>query len=93
MPVVNHGMYVMTRTPVPRIAIIGNAATQTSRTRAHLRRRMDAGIHCLAAWEGEHIVADMLKRARAAGSDATVLGLSWAHLQTREARLRREAKT
>jgi len=43
--------------------------------------------------EGEHVVADMLKRARAAGSDATVLGLSWAHLQTREARLRREAKT
>ena len=42
--------------------------------------------------EGEHIVADMLKRARGAGSDATVLGLSWAHLQAREARLRRETK-
>ena len=42
--------------------------------------------------EGEHIVADMLKRARAGGSDATVLSFAWAHLQAREARLLREAK-
>jgi 2-dehydropantoate 2-reductase len=41
--------------------------------------------------EGEHIVHDMLKRARAAGSDATVLAIAWAHLQAREARLVREA--
>lgn len=35
--------------------------TQATRTRADLRRRMDAGIHCLAAWEGGRIVAyDML---------------------------------
>ena len=41
--------------------------------------------------EGQHIVADMLERARAAGSDGTVLSMAWAHLQAREARLRREA--
>ena len=41
--------------------------------------------------EGDHIVHDMLKRARAAGSDATVLAIAWAHLQAREARLLREA--
>jgi hypothetical protein len=35
-------------------------------------------------------VGDMLARARAAGSDATLLGIAWAHLQTREARLARE---
>jgi GNAT superfamily N-acetyltransferase/acyl carrier protein len=32
-------------------------ATQAARMRAHLRRRMDAGILCLAAWEGGRIVA------------------------------------
>jgi 2-dehydropantoate 2-reductase len=40
--------------------------------------------------EGEHIIADMLGRARAAGSDATVLALAWAHLQARDARLLRQ---
>lgn len=43
--------------------------------------------------EGAHIVGDMLSRARAAGSDATLLGIAWAHLQAREARLAREAAT
>jgi GNAT superfamily N-acetyltransferase/acyl carrier protein len=32
-------------------------ATQAGRMRAHLRRRMAAGMHCLAAWEAERIVA------------------------------------
>ena len=32
-------------------------STQAARMRAHLRRRMDAGILCLAAWEGGRIVA------------------------------------
>jgi GNAT superfamily N-acetyltransferase/acyl carrier protein len=32
-------------------------STQAGRMRAHLRRRMQAGILCLAAWEGERIVA------------------------------------
>lgn len=31
--------------------------TQAPRMRAHLRRRMQGGIHCLAAWEGGRIVA------------------------------------
>ena len=43
--------------------------------------------------EGAHIVADMLSRARAAGSDATLLGIAWTHLQAREARLAREPVT
>jgi 2-dehydropantoate 2-reductase len=42
--------------------------------------------------EGEHIVHDMLRRTRAAGGDATVLAIAWAHLQAREARLVREAQ-
>ncbi len=32
-------------------------ATQAARMRAHLRRRMNAGVVCLAAWEGGRIVA------------------------------------
>jgi acyl carrier protein/GNAT superfamily N-acetyltransferase len=32
-------------------------ATQNARMRAHLRRRMDGGILCLAAWESGRIVA------------------------------------
>ena len=40
--------------------------------------------------EGAHIVGDMLVRARAAGSDATLLAAAWAHLQARDARLARE---
>jgi acyl carrier protein/GNAT superfamily N-acetyltransferase len=31
--------------------------TQATRMRAHLRRRMEAGIICLAAWEGQRIAA------------------------------------
>ncbi len=40
--------------------------------------------------ESGHIVAEMLLRARLAGSDATVLQLAWAHLQARDLRLARE---
>lgn len=40
--------------------------------------------------EGAHIVGDMLARARAAGSDATMLSVAWAHLQARDARRARE---
>src|SRR6185312_6047771 len=32
-------------------------STQAGRMRSHLRRRMETGILCLAAWEGERIVA------------------------------------
>jgi len=42
--------------------------------------------------EGEHIISDMRRRAIAAGSDAALLAVAWAHLQAREARLARERK-
>ncbi len=53
---------------------------------ASMQRDLESG----GRTEGAHIVGDMLARARAAGSDATLLGIAWAHLQTREARLTRE---
>jgi 2-dehydropantoate 2-reductase len=37
--------------------------------------------------EGEHIVGDMLKRARAANIEAPLLGIAWCHLQAYQARL------
>lgn len=57
-----------------------------SASTASMLRDLEAG----ARTEGAHIVADMLQRARAAGSDATILSLAWAHLQAREARIVRE---
>ena len=42
--------------------------------------------------ESRHIVNDMRLRAIAAGSDATLLSVAWAHLQAREARLARKSK-
>lgn len=42
--------------------------------------------------ESTHIVGDMRKRALAAGSDATMLSVAWAHLQARNARLVRESR-
>jgi 2-dehydropantoate 2-reductase len=53
---------------------------------ASMQRDLESG----GKTEGAHIVGDMLARARAAGNDATLLGVAWAHLQTREARLARE---
>jgi 2-dehydropantoate 2-reductase len=40
--------------------------------------------------EADHIVGDMLKRARAAGVDPGPLRAAYAHLQAREARRSRE---
>ena len=40
--------------------------------------------------EGRHVVADMLRRARAAGVEPGALPAAWAHLETREMRARRE---
>lgn len=42
--------------------------------------------------ESDHIVNDMRLRSIAAGSDATLLSVAWAHFQAREARLARERK-
>jgi GNAT superfamily N-acetyltransferase/acyl carrier protein len=55
-------------------------ATQTARMRAELRRRMDAGIICLAAWEDGRIVAYDLLSATGAedvvASRGTCFGLN-----------------
>lgn len=40
--------------------------------------------------EGRHVVADMLRRARAAGVDPGPLRAAWCHLESRELRTRRE---
>jgi len=61
--------------------------TRGSTFHASMLRDLESG----ARTEGEHIVADMLKRSRAAGIEATVLGLAWANLQARDARLARES--
>jgi GNAT superfamily N-acetyltransferase/acyl carrier protein len=63
-------------------------STQAGRMRSHLRRRMEAGILCLAAWEGERIVAyDLLGPAGAEDvttSPGTCFGLNL--YERREAR-------
>lgn len=53
---------------------------------ASMLRDLEAGRRI----ESGHIVAEMLLRARLAGSDATVLQLAWANLQARDLRLARE---
>lgn len=42
--------------------------------------------------EGRHVVADMLRRARAVGVDPGPLRAAWCHLESREIRGRREGK-
>ena len=42
--------------------------------------------------ESDHIVGDMLRRARAAGHDASLLEAAWVHLQVRDLRRAREGK-
>jgi GNAT superfamily N-acetyltransferase/acyl carrier protein len=62
--------------------------TQAARMRAHLHRRMESGVICLAAWEGERIVAyDLLGPAGSedvTASNGTCLGLNL--YERREAR-------
>ena len=60
--------------------------TRGSTFTASMLRDLESGSRT----EGAHIVGDMLQRARAAGSDAAMLGIAWAHLQAREVRLARE---
>ena len=43
--------------------------------------------------ESDHIIGDMLTRARAAGNDATLLQSALVHLKARDSRLTRELKT
>jgi GNAT superfamily N-acetyltransferase len=56
------------------------AATEAARTRAHLRRGMESGVICLAAWEDERIVAYDLLGPKGSedvtASNGTCLGLN-----------------
>jgi len=56
------------------------ATTSAARTRAHLRTCMESGVICLAAWEGERIVAYDLLGPTGAGdvtaSNGTCIGLN-----------------
>lgn len=54
---------------------------------ASMLRDLESG----ARIESAHIVGDMLRRARAAGHDATLLEAAWVHLQVRDLRRAREA--
>ena len=53
---------------------------------ASMLRDLEAGRRL----ESEHIVGDMLRRARRAGQPARLLEVAYAHLQARDARLARE---
>lgn len=55
---------------------------QGSPLTASMLRDLEAGQRI----EGEHLVGDMLRRARAAGQDAPLLSVAWIHLQAYEAR-------
>lgn len=55
---------------------------------ASMLRDIEAGSRT----EGEHIVADMLRRVRALGADPAALRPAWMHLQAYENRRVREAK-
>jgi 2-dehydropantoate 2-reductase len=60
--------------------------TKGSNFTASMLRDLEAGNRT----ESEQIIGDMLTRARAAGSDATLLQAAWVHLKARDARLARE---
>ncbi len=61
---------------------------KTSVLTASMLRDLESG----GKTESNHIINDMRLRAIAAGSDATLLSIAWAHFQAREARLARERK-
>jgi len=66
--------------PIPPNAqelAIRNLTQEGSSVTASMLRDLESG----QTIEGEHIVGDMLKRARAAGIDAPLLSVAWCHLQ------------
>jgi 2-dehydropantoate 2-reductase len=66
--------------PIPPSAqelAIRNLTQEGSSVTASMLRDLQAG----QSIEGEHIVGDMLMRARAANMDAPLLGVAWCHLQ------------
>ena len=71
--------------PVPDAAAEQARATLTQRgspLTASMLRDLQAG----QAIEGEHVVGDMLRRARDAGIDAPLLATAWVHLQAYSSR-------
>jgi 2-dehydropantoate 2-reductase len=60
--------------------------TKGSNFTASMLRDLEAGNRT----ESEQIIGDMLARARAAGSEATLLQAAWVHLKSRDSRLVRE---
>lgn len=54
---------------------------------ASMLRDLEAGHRV----EGEHVVGDLLRRARAAGQEAPMLAVAWCHLQAYQARRERSA--
>ena len=74
--------------PVPQAAqetARGMLTQVGSQVTASMLRDLEAGQKV----EGDHIVGDMLRRARAAGQDAPMLATAWCHLQAYQARRER----
>lgn len=68
------------------------AATMLTRKDSAFTASMLRDLESGGQTEGDHIVGDMLRRARAAGNPAPLLAAAWVHLQAREARRTRERK-
>jgi 2-dehydropantoate 2-reductase len=63
-------------------SVRGVLTQKSSVLEASMRRDMEAG----GATEADHVVGDMLKRARAAGIESTLLAAAYCHLQAHEMR-------
>lgn len=74
----------------PRPAALEIAAKTLTQPGSSFTASMLRDLESGGRTEGAHIVGDMLTRARAAGSDTTLLQTAWVHLQARDARLKRE---
>jgi 2-dehydropantoate 2-reductase len=71
--------------PVPEAAADKARATLTQ-PGSPLTASMLRDLQAAQPIEGEHIVGDMLRRARGAGLDAPLLATAWVHLQAYESR-------
>ncbi len=71
--------------PVPEDEAAQALATLTQ-AGSPLTASMLRDLHAGHAIEGDHIVGDMLRRARGAGLDAPLLAAAWVHLQAYQSR-------
>ena len=71
----------------PRDSYLRGLMADGSGTTSSMLRDLEAGRRI----ESDHIVGDMLRRARTAGLSTDLLETAFAHLQAHDARLRREA--